>query len=702
MKIKRISKSSLIIIVVIILLLLLGVTIGLYYLLNEKQEVYEHLIYNEFEMIGGKISNDKYYLLGASNDVTFEVEKDKDFSYQITDDEGNKIDSQLIDGSVSKIKGPATLYKEGKTYHLKIENGKFKNEKYKDIKEIIFKINRPAKQQFSLNENIIKKDIKDVEVNNNYLKTNGDYKENDIIVIYDKEKLISAYKIIKKENDNYTYSIPKINEVFDDIDYYGKERINLADYQNDKDINLLLTSFIKTVYAKEDVTINKPIWHKKDGTLEIGITINTSNKKEFLANHDAKVEFTLVLAIDLYKDITLTHQNYLTVMNYDIKVKNNLNYVNDNYTKLYDTIKLKDNIENYDTKWLEENYSDLKSDTKSINKSLGKITVNTEVPGLYLDIDLGTIIDINSKGYINNLLTGKNTFVIGINDQNELYSDYKFDNKVDLNFIGDEDNKFADIINTKLSFMNIFEMNTKMISGLYTSGKSTIKVNNEDKRQTKIDYDVTGDSGFYATYLVSVNNDQEKVIYNDKNQLMKYEKKVKISSKVKEEEKKEEEKPKYKYTADQIKEMLQDGYDKLSEVEAWEEPMGTLTTMVISQKTINTDNNTFTGTWTYDDNKSYTCTYNYVTNNMSCENFTEAQNYVKATCDNMRNDYLNYLETGEIENEDAKEWENLYSDMNSCYFEAIPSNEPTDFKEDIQKILDEKELTFDDLEVLKD
>ena len=169
---------------------------------------------------------------------------------------------------------------------------------------------------------------------------------------------------------------------------------------------------------------------------------------------------------------------------------------------------------------------------------------------------------------------------------------------------------------------------------------------------------------------------------------MKYEKKVKISSKVKEEEKKEEEKPKYKYTADQIKEMLQDGYNKLSEVEAWEEPMGTLTTMVISQKTINTDNNTFTGTWTYDDNKSYTCTYNYVTNNMSCENFTEAQNYVKATCDNMHNDYLNYLETGEIENEDAKEWENLYSDMNSCYFEAIPSNEPTDFKEDIQKAID--------------
>ena len=40
--------------------------------------------------------------------------------------------------------------------------------------------------------------------------------------------------------------------------------------------------------------------------------------------------------------------------------------------------------------------------------------------------------------------------------------------------------------------------------------------------------------------------------------------------------------------------------------------------------------------------------------------------------------------------------------MNACYYEAIPSSEPTDLKEDIQSILDKKELTFDDLGILKD
>ena len=702
MKRKRINKKKLTIAIIILLLILLGITIGLYYLLNKKTEPIEHLVYDEFEMIGGKIDDNTYYLLGASDDVSFEVIKEENFSYELTDSEGNKVDSQLIGDSNFRIKGPSTLYEEGKTYHLKLTNGKFKDEKYKDIKEIFFKISRPAKQEMNLKENIIKKDINDLEINDNYLKAAGEYKENDIIVTYDNDKLKGAYKLIKQDGDKYTYSIPKITDMFDDIDYYGKERINLSNYENDKNLNLFLTSFIHTVYAKEDVTISKPVWNKKDGTLEVGIAIYTTGKKEFLVNHDAKVELTLVLSVDLYKDINLEEQNYVTVINYDMKIKNNLNYENDNFTRLFETIKLKDNIENYDTKWLEDSYGGLETDKKSINKSFGKLTIETEVPGLYLDLDLGTLIDMNTKGFVNNLLTSKNTLTVGVNND-KVFSNYTFDNKGELNFAGDESNKIASNINTKLRFMNSNIMDTRITAGLYTDGKSTIKINTEDKKQTKIDYEISGESGAYAKYLVKVNDDEETTIYDNKESLAKYERKIKITSKEKEEGKeKEEEKPKYKYTKEQIKEMLQSGYDELDALEAWTTPMGTLTTMVISQKTINVDGNTFIATWTYDDTASYTCTYNYVTGAMSCEGYSDAVNYVKGTCDTVHDDYLNYLETGEIQNEDAKEWDNLYSDMDACYYEAIPSSEPTNLKEDIQSILDKKELTFDDLGVLKD
>ena len=475
---KRMNKKRLGVVIIIVLLLLLIGTIGAYYLINGKQEPVEHLVYDEFEMIGGKINDSTYFLLGASDDVSFDVVKEKDFTYEVTDRDGKKIDNQVIDGETIKIKAPADLYKEGMTYHLKLTNGKFKDNKYKGIKEIIFKIGRPAKQIISIKENLPKIDIKDIEITNDTIKLAGDYKENDIILVYDKDILNGSYKLGKKGTENkYSYTIPENNLIFDDIDYYGKERINLSEYANNKDFNLFLNSLVHTVYAKEDVTVNKPVWNKKDGTLEIGITIYTSNKKEFLTNHDAKVELTLVLSIDLYKDIKLDETNYALAINYDIKVKNNLNYSNDSFNNFYEAIKFKDNVENYDTKWLEESYPKLENDKKWVSKNFGTISVKTEIPGLYLDIDTGILMDVNSKAFLNSSLNGKNSLIIGVNNK-EIYSYYEFDNKSDINYVGDTNNKIAGIIDTRLHFINTFELDAKVTSGLYTNGKTELKVNN--------------------------------------------------------------------------------------------------------------------------------------------------------------------------------------------------------------------------------
>ena len=702
---KRMNKKGLGVVIIIVLLLLLIGTIGAYYLINGKKEPIEHLVYDEFDAIGGKINDSTYFLLGASDDISFDIIKEKNFSYEVTDSEGKKVTNQTTEGDTIKIKAPADLYKEGMTYHLKVTNGKFKDDKYKGIKEIIFKVGRPAKQIMTIKENLPKVDVKDVEINNDIIKLTGEYKENDIILVYDKDMLKGSYKLGKKESDNkYIYTIPDDRLIFDEIDYYGKERINLSEYASNKDFNLFLNSLIHTVYAKEDVAVSKPIWNKKDGTLEVGISIYTSNKKEFLANHDAKIELTLVLYVDLYKDIKLNETNYALAINYDIKVKNNLNYSNNSFNNFYEAIKFKDNVENYDTKWLEDSYTKLENDKKVVNKSFGTISVKTEIPGLYLDIDTGILMDINSKAFLNSSLTSKNTLIIGVNNK-ELYSDYSIDNKSDINFVGNTDNKIAAIINAKLHFINTFNMNTSVTAGLYTNGKTELKVNNEDDTQTIINYTVTGDSGFFAKYLVSTSDIKEKTLFDNKMSLTKYEKKGNISSKKeekKEEEKKEDDKITYKYTAEKVREMLQSGYDALAALDNWNVPIGSFTTHAISEKTINVNDNTFTGSWNYDGTVSYSCIYNYVTEDMTCNNFDEAQSYVKGTCDVMYNDYLTYKETGETENEDAKEWENLYSSIEACYYEAIPSSEPTNFKEDMTNILSHSGLTFEDLGVLKE
>ena len=699
----KFNKKRVILVIIVVLLLLLIGTIGTYYLINNKKGPIEHLVYDEFDTIGGKINDNTYYIFGAKKDIAFEIIKQNDFSYEMVNKNGDKINSQLVD---DMIKAPDEMYEEGMTYYLKIKNGNFKDNKYKDVNEIIFNVARSAKQMLIVKENDLKVNLKDIRINDNSIKINGDYKENDIIVVYNDDKLIGAYKIGKEITTNeYEYSIPKINEVFSDIDYYGKERINLANYVNDKNFNLFLNSLVHTVYAKEDVTINKPVWNKKDGTLEVGITIYTNNRKDFLANHDAKIELTLVLSIDLYKDITLDNYDYALEVNYNIKINNSFNHINDNFSNLYDAIKNKNNVEGYDTKWLEDGYSKLEFDKKQLEKSFGKITVDTKIEGLYLDIDNGILIDISNKGFINNTLSGNNTLLIGISESNGVYSNYSFDNKGEVNLVGDSDNKIASIIEAKLSFINIFDMDIRMTSGMYSSYKSSMNINNEDDLQTKIDYEIKGEDGFFAKYLVDTTEGELKTIYDDKIALNKIDRNIKILGKKKEEkkeeEKKDDNKTNYKYSADKVRELLQNGYNALDEYEEWDMPMGTLTTHFISKKEIDVDSNTFTETRNYDDMVSYTCTYNYVTKEMKCSNFEDVQNYVKGTCDNMHNDYLNYLETGEINNEDAKEWDNLYSDITACYYEAIPSSEPTDYDDDIQSILDQVKLTFDDLGVLK-
>ena len=128
---KRINKKCLgVVVIIILLLLLIGIVLA-YYLLNGRKKPTEHLVYDEFDAIGGKINDSTYFLLGVSNDISFEVIKDNDFSYEVTDSEGKIVENQTTDADTFKIKAPADLYKEGATYHLKLTNGKFKNDKYK-------------------------------------------------------------------------------------------------------------------------------------------------------------------------------------------------------------------------------------------------------------------------------------------------------------------------------------------------------------------------------------------------------------------------------------------------------------------------------------------------------------------------------------------------------------------------------------------
>lgn len=710
---KRLNQKFLLIISIVLVITILVIIV--LFKIKSNQKV-DNLVYEEFDAIGGKIDDNQYYIFGAKNDITFKVEKQDNFSYKIYDqDKKNVAFNCTEEDNILTIKYPYEFYDYGKTYYLEIENGKFLDDKYKDYNKIIFNVARPAKQSYTLNDNVINVNKKDITIDGNIIKTNNEYKDNDIIVVYDNEDIMEAYKIVKKKDNNqYEYVIPNMKEIFKEIDYYGKEKINLANFENDSNFNLFLMSTIKekvlnglasTVYAKENVTINKPIWNKKEQCLDVGITIDMNNSKDFLANHNTNIELTLSVSIDLYRNITIDNYDYALIINYKTKVNSNLKYINNDFNTFYETIKNKDKIDNFDTKWIEKNYSKLSNDKIKIDKSLGNINVPTKVPGLSLLLDLGVLFDIDTKCIITSSLSSDNTLVVGYNDNVGIYKDYTFNNNSSISFIGEDNSKIGSTINTNLYFLNIHKLNTKIMNGLFTNGKSTVTVDKKDDKDIGITFDISSNSGFYGKYLVSANSTEETTLFENQESIAKYEKKFKLLKKQEEEKKDEssdENKVTYKYTSEQVREMLQQGYNSIKDKGEWNSSMGTMIIDLNTNKTIDVNKNEFVATWNYNNGAvSYSCTYNYVDNTMKCDNFDGSQNYIKDICNNLYNEYLKYQETGETEIDEAMEWEDMYGDLDSCYYEAISVTEPTDFKDDIKKILNETSLTFEDLEVLK-
>lgn len=207
----------------------------------------------------------------------------------------------------------------------------------------------------------------------------------------------------------------------------------------------------------------------------------------------------------------------------------------------------------------------------------------------------------------------------------------------------------------------------------------------------------------------------DKEIEKDKEEDKKEEKEKEETKTTKEDNKKEEpkkeekpiEKPEekppivYRYTKDEVKRRLREAYDELATMDTWTSRGGTFLMEFTSTKIIDTENNKFTTTYTFDGSASYTCSYDYLAKTMNCTNYNETKGYIKNICDIAHNDYLNFLETGEIDNEDNEEWEAIYDSMDACYYEIMDSTEPNDYNEDFNKILTKANLTMEDLEVLK-
>ena len=81
-KVKKIGNNkfnqNLLLIVSVVLVIILIITLVLFKIKSNQKA--DNLVYDEFDAIGGKLSDDnQYYIFGAKNDITFKVKKQDNF-----------------------------------------------------------------------------------------------------------------------------------------------------------------------------------------------------------------------------------------------------------------------------------------------------------------------------------------------------------------------------------------------------------------------------------------------------------------------------------------------------------------------------------------------------------------------------------------------------------------------------------------------
>ena len=712
---KMVNKKYLFVLLVVLIVIIL---ISLFVLIstNKSDMKKRKLIYDNFDIITSKIDDNIYYMFGVNNNIDFIVDTEDDFSFEILDKENNKVDALLLeeDGFV-KIKAPKELYNEGESYILKVNGGKFKDENLKEAKEIIFSVKRAASQSSMLKENVITLKQSDVVIDKDIIKVKNNLKKDDIIVIKNKNNIVGMYKINEVNKNEYKVVIPKLDEVYDEFDYYGMEKVDLAKFQTNDDIKAYLVGMIKrrlydslidTVYADSNVEIVGPKWDRKEKKLVYSVKINANEKdnvmgSSFLNYHKSSIEFETSISADLYRNISFDNYDLALIVNMDINNLIKLNSIDNNFNELYKVFN--DDNKQDDISEIIEKFNKDKNDELEFSKDIGSIIVSTNVPGLYVNLNSEIMLNVKGKANIETSLNKKIRFVSGINSDIGIYGDYNVVGNGKMDSFGNTVTKMSSLTNIEIQFMNINNLKINVISGL--DSNDNIDINTNKKSDTEELTNIKNDMNIKSVDRYSVNAN----IYNNESNKVIYDKSDIISNNIKErefvkkiEEAKEKEDDVKKYTAKEIRDLLKQGYDKLNNDGVFNKGEQTVTIKYQNNFTIDVDKNLLINTASYDDGKKiYTCSYNYIDDKMDCSNFTDTQNYIKNICDDFYNDYLICEETGECDNEDAEEWEFLYGSLDACYYETISSSEPKEYKSEFEKILTEVSLTYDDLEVLK-
>lgn len=414
---KKLNKGKILkrcLLVVLAFFLLFGTKTLVFNYFNNKNPLQEKN--NKAVVSIGIFDDGTYFLSKAKPDIKFAIDSNDVNSYKLTDSNNKVVKSKIVKEKGKNYIAPEEKYKLGEIYFLELTNTKFIDKTLKKASKLEFKIEEPEKDEYKFSKDVIQLNKDDIiKLDNNKVKiSNAKLKENQIILVKDKDNINNAYKISSLEGDIATIEPPSVSEIYSDIDLYKEGYINFDDIEFNKNIEKNIEKNVKKsslykyltydVYAKaeepkivfksdgEKVTIEIELNFKPDGEKKLGI--------EALKKHELTIKMSYEFSIKFQTDIKLGKiiafdAAISNASSFEIELKNG-----DEYLKGIEEIS----DEEY-SKSVQEIVQKIQKEVPDVSENsidIGAIEVPTGVPGLnvYMDIyfqnQLSVLVNINT------------------------------------------------------------------------------------------------------------------------------------------------------------------------------------------------------------------------------------------------------------------------------------------------------------------
>lgn len=477
--------------VFIISLLVICFIIGLLFLISYMRDVKKTKL-AESEPIVSMLTDGSYYMMGASLDESFEALVQDDFSYEVLDEEEKKVHviEEKSKGKVV-IKPTENGWDEGKTYTLKITNGKFTDSELSDANIVTFSTVRIASQSHKYTKNVEVVSNDSVKVNDNVIKTKRKLKVGEILVTEDSNNNPkAAYKITKVNNDGtYEVEIPKLEEVFSKFDYYNMEYLDLSEVEVNEEFAAYLASVAKKsivdslmldVDAAAKVKVTYPKYNKKDKEVVFGVTLETDPgdkvfNKSFLKHHKLSTGYEVGIKAKAY-------ENFESIVTWDVGIEFEIRQsIKSSIETESETLKKIKNdfstlaADKTGINWLSDELYKIEKDDYGLDKKFGEVSVESGIPGIQILLTTNLLLDFDIKGNISSNLTNTTKASFGYSTEKEFYATASTKNKMTAEAMAEGKVRIGVTAKAGVELLNMVNLLGTGSVGLYGKGNISAK-----------------------------------------------------------------------------------------------------------------------------------------------------------------------------------------------------------------------------------